>query len=62
MIMLLLEFFSVKVFVICSIKTLIILNPIIIFIFSVLMVCEARIGIGLVVRLTRERGGEGVVV
>ena len=62
MIMLLLEFIRLKVFLVCALKTLTMLNPLTIFIFSVLVVCEARMGIGLVVSLTRERGGEAVVI
>lgn len=60
--MLFLEFFSLKAFLLCTIKRLMFISPMIIFIFSVLMVCEARIGMGLVVRLTRERGGEAAVI
>jgi len=62
MILILLEFISIKGFVIISIKAASFLNPAILFLFSVLMVCEARLGMGLIVRIRRGRGDEGVVI
>lgn len=61
-ILILLEFISIKGFVVISIKSASLFNPAMLFLFSVLIVCEARLGIGLIVRISRGRGDEGVVV
>jgi len=39
-----------------------IVGPLIVFLFAVVIVCEARVGIGLIVRLTRGRGDEIIKV
>lgn len=61
-ILILLEFFRIKGFVILSIKTVRLINPGALFLYSVLIVCEASLGIGLVVRIRRGRGDERVVI
>lgn len=61
-ILILLEFFSIKGFVVLAIKSTNLINPGALFLFSVLIVCEARLGIGLVVSIRRGRGDERVVI
>jgi len=57
-----LEFFRIKRFIICSILIVVKLRALFMFFFSVIIVCEARIGIGLIVRLTRGWGDEAVEI
>ena len=38
------------------------INSGVLFLYSVLIVCEARLGIGLIVRIRRGRGDERVVI
>jgi len=62
MMLILLEFFSIKGFVVLALKRVTLINPRALFLFAVLMVCEARLGMGLVVRVSRGRGDERVVI
>lgn len=58
MILILLEFFRIKGFLIIRSSYAISLHPSFIFIYLVLMVCEASLGLSLVTRLTRGVGGD----
>ena len=62
MLILILEFFRIGGFIACSIVSTRGLNPLAIFLFAVVIVCEARMGIGLIVGLTRGRGDEMIRV
>merc|ERR1712198_717977 len=56
LLMLLLEFLSIKGFLLCRLMLTTKIRGLFLFFFSVIIVCEARMGIGLVVRLTRAVG------
>merc|ERR1712228_685536 len=56
-IMILLEFFSVGAYFICALS-LQVFNPLLLFTSCVIIVCEARLGMGLIICLTRARGDE----
>jgi len=45
-----------------ALKRATLINPGALFLFSVLIVCEASLGMGLVVRISRGRGDERVVI
>ena len=57
-IILILEFFRIGGFMAGSVLRVATMGPLIVFLFAVVIVCEARVGIGLIVRLTRGRGDE----
>ena len=61
-ILILLEFFRIKGFVILALKRVNLINPGAVFVYSVLIVCEASLGMGLVVSIRRGRGDERVVI
>lgn len=60
--MLILEFFRIGGFIAASTLRTTTMGPLIVFLFAVVIVCEASVGIGLIVRLTRGRGDEIVGV
>lgn len=62
LLILILEFFRIKAFVLCGILLITKISSLFLFFFSVIIVCEARIGIGLIVRLTRGRGDEAIEI
>lgn len=62
MLILILEFFRVRGFVCCSLAGTRAVGPLVVFLFSVVIVCEASIGIRLIVALTRGRGDEIIKV
>ena len=53
LLLLLLEFLRIKGFLLCRMMLTVKISALFLFFFSVIIVCEARMGIGLVVRLTR---------
>jgi hypothetical protein len=62
LLLIVLEFFSIKRFIICRLLVSVKIRALFIFFFSVIIVCEARIGIGLIVRLTRGCGDEAIEI
>lgn len=62
LLMLILEFFRIKSFLLCNIMIIRKIRSLFLFFFSVMMVCEARMGIGLIVSLTRGRGDEAIEI
>merc|ERR1712180_15381 len=58
----LLEFLRVKIFVISSLVLIIQIRGLFLFFFVVMIVCEASIGISLIVRVTRGRGDEVIEI
>nr|YP_010406806.1 NADH dehydrogenase subunit 4L [Labidocera rotunda]URC16607.1 NADH dehydrogenase subunit 4L [Labidocera rotunda] len=62
LLMLILEFFSIKGFVICSMLLISKISSLFLFFFSVMMVCEASMGMGLIVSLTRGWGDEAIEI
>ncbi len=58
--LLLLEFFRVAGFALSVIRWSSFLSSLFLFFFATLIVCEASMGIGLVIALTRGAGGEGL--
>ena len=62
LLILLLEFLRIKGFLLCRLILTTKIRGLFLFFFSVMIVCEARIGIGLVVRLTRGCGDEAIEI
>lgn len=62
LLILILEFFRIKRFLLCNMIMISKVRSLFLFFFSVIIVCEARIGIGLIVRLTRGRGDEAIEI
>lgn len=62
MLIMILEFFRLKRFVVCSLFRPPAWGSIILFALTVIIVCEARIGMSLIVSITRRRGDEAVVI
>lgn len=60
--MILLEFLRVKIFVMRSLVLMRQIRGLFLFFFVVIIVCEARIGISLIVRVTRGRGDEVIEI
>lgn len=60
--MILLEFLRVKRFILIRVVRVRGVRAILLFVFSVIMVSEARMGMGLIVRLARRRGDESVEI
>ena len=60
--MILLEFFRVKRFFLIGVLGVESFSSVLIFTFSVIIVCEASVGISLIVGLTRSRGDEIVEI
>ena len=58
----LLEFLRVKIFVISSLVLITQIRGLFLFFFVVMIVCEASIGISLIVRVTRGRGDEVIEI
>merc|ERR1712058_53830 len=61
-IIILLEFFRVSAFFICTLLCLHNFSTLLLFCTCVLIVCEARLGMGLIIRLTRARGDERALI
>ena len=60
--MILLEFLRVKRFILIRVVRVRGVRAILLFVFSVIMVSEARMGMRLIVRLARRRGDESVEI
>jgi len=61
-IIILLEFFRVGAYFVSALSCLQFFNPLLMFTFCVLIVCEARLGMGLIICLTRARGDEKALI
>ncbi len=62
MLIIVLEFLSISLFFCGAVLVIKRIRPVLIFFLATLIVCEARIGLGLVVGLTRGRRNEAVII
>nr|YP_009743045.1 NADH dehydrogenase subunit 4L [Eurytemora affinis]QIJ60009.1 NADH dehydrogenase subunit 4L [Eurytemora affinis] len=62
MLMMVLEFLSISLFFCGAVLVVKSISPLLIFFLATLMVCEASMGLGLVVGLTRGRSNEAVII
>jgi len=62
MLIIVLEFFRIRLFFCGAVLVVKRIRPLLIFFLATLIVCEARMGLGLVVGLTRGRSNEAVII